>query len=344
MNQKKDGLFECLWIWAGSGNVEALRAGLAKTPQLGRATHKDHGETLLVHALKNRQSGCALALIPLSNAKVRSKGGELPLALAARCGLEECVEALIPLSSPVSAKDGLFALNAATEKGSEAAARAILRVHPEWALASDPGGLTALMTALLWNEKGCARIILPYSDQHAPERGGNSILLLAARMGFGDIVRQVISLDGARRQALSGMTPLMAAATNGGEDEDLAIDCVEALLPWSDIGHDQEELSIGIKGSPRRTSRAKEACIGWRSSYHLSMPLKKSGLAWACTLVSPWLRDPGRRGSEDPASLTQRPTRRRNVKMWKLNDRKPAGLSLEGGARLGATRLGIQSL
>ena len=248
MNQKKDGLFECLWIWAGSGNVEALRAGLAKTPQLGRATHKDHGETLLVHALKNRQSGCALALIPLSNAKVRSKGGELPLALAARCGLEECVEALIPLSSPVSAKDGLFALNAATEKGSEAAARAILRVHPEWALASDPGGLTALMTALLWNEKGCARIILPYSDQHAQERGGNSILLLAARMGFGDIVRQVISLDGARRQTLSGMTPLMAAATNGGEDEDLAIDCVEALLPWSDIGHRSRRTEHWYKG------------------------------------------------------------------------------------------------
>lgn len=237
MQKKLHRNFKALWAVVRAGDLDALNAELALAPELALHIGAETGESLLVHAIRSGQAACALALIPLSKTKSRTKNGELPLTLASQMGMAECVAALIPLSSPVAAKDGFDALATASLNGHAGTVNVILEAQPHWALAKNLQGKTPLLVALTVGQEACSNLLLPHSDCSTLARGGESVLFWAARAGFGGIVKKVLSLSGARKVTTYGWTPLMAAASSNQPDEEALLECVEALLPLSDTKH-----------------------------------------------------------------------------------------------------------
>lgn len=236
-----------LGVLVGKGAAQAVRSEIEKAPWLAVQLEPSSGNTLLMQALHLRENECALALIPFSHARHKNRQGKTALILAASGGLEECVEALLPVSDVNDFDDGgMSALMRAASKGHERAIEVLLSSPSAPAKAANKSGATALMYALLDYEAESAKLLIPHSDLCAATKKGDTPLSYAAGSGLADIVRSMLPFASARTFGTDGFTPLMIAANH--TDEASALACVEALLPFSDVGFRAPQSRLWISG------------------------------------------------------------------------------------------------
>ena len=127
----------------------------------------------------------------------------------------------IPVGSPPQ-----HPLAAAADRGWIQGVELLASACRPWELPK--GGDTPLGLAAIQGHANCAAFLARWSDPDEANDAGQNALLRAASRAKADSVRALTAIC-SHAPDNHGSTPLMAAANVGG------LECVEALLPWSDI-------------------------------------------------------------------------------------------------------------
>lgn len=197
------------------GDLESVRRLLAvRDPNALAASDPNardaSGRTALMLAAAAGHASIVRALLPVSDALAQSHGEETALAEAAAGGSVECVNLLLAVSdSNVNLPDanGRTALGAAAAAGQR---ECVERLIP---LTTTAGRNRALIEAAANAQPECVNALLPHADPCASGPGGSTALMWA----------------------------LNEAQRSGTSERDRARQCIELLLPVSDI-HQQNNF------------------------------------------------------------------------------------------------------
>ena len=142
-------------------------------------------------------------------------------------------------ASPRVGAEGLTALHVAALMGREAMVAALLPMSD--ASLADYEGKTALMRACQHGREGCVRLLLAAgADALARDLEGQNALMMACRQARDGCARALLELESAREQAMAqdrreGWVAMAHALHGQFVSQPLALRCVEALSPWTDL-------------------------------------------------------------------------------------------------------------
>lgn len=209
---------------ARGGDVGNLAAILREHPNVGAWTNTK-GETALILASQDGEPECILALLAVSDPKVKSSSA---LRLVACRGLADCVRVLIPLSD---SKDS-DALRWAAAGDFEDCVEMLIPV-------SDPGEhrSMALREALGYGSLRCARLLLPFADMKIDGRRILKDAMIGGNLSFIQLLLPLMSLAVLKEKDESGKT-VAEEARRGGK-----VHAATFVEQWIRAQEEQEELS-----------------------------------------------------------------------------------------------------
>lgn len=212
---------------ARGGDVENLAAILHEHPNVGEWTN-EKGETALILASQDGKPECILALLAVSDPKVKSSWA---LGRVACRGLADCVRELIPLSDPKSSD----ALRWAAAGDFEDCVEMLIPV-------SDPGEhrSMALREALAYGSERCARLLLPFADMKIDGRPIFKSAMICGNLGFIQLLLPLISLAVLKEKDEGGRTVAEEARRSG------KVHAATFVEQWISAQEEQEALSQAL--------------------------------------------------------------------------------------------------